>query len=140
MKKIILPLVFAVLAMLSFNNATTASTTISFKLYVDDGGQSIGCSMPYSGYYYVNISIIVNGTVICQHEQYNIINSYNNPISWVCDRDFFQSSHYTVTIDICRYDPNNTPPLTCCTSGSQSDVTMAQLTGGTWVDRLRINY
>ena len=132
MKKIILPLVFAVLAMLSFNNATTASTTINFNLKVVDGGN---CGMPYYGYYYVRIHIILNGTEICQHDQYNIVNttvSQYTQVTWVCSITFYQSDKYVVQFDICRYTAPNT--FYCCqTVYPNPEPTMNDLTDGSTI-------
>jgi|APCry1669188910_1035180.scaffolds.fasta_scaffold03265_1 hypothetical protein len=138
MKKIVITFVFAFIAMLAFNNIANAATTISFILYVDDGGHGFGCSLPYSGAYYVHVYIYANGTLMCDEERYDVYNQTNYPISWSCGGDLSQYNYYTVTVEVCRYTPPST--LTCCFSSSQSNITASQLTGGSWIDRCRINY
>jgi hypothetical protein len=133
MKKIFITLVFAVIAMLAFNNAATASVTINFTLKVDDR-----CApTPYTGTYTITVYIIVNGTPICQNSQNGIQGGMTpNTITFLCDGDLFQSSHYEVRVDICR----DTNPPSCCTSDTKNDINMNQLTGITpWIDIVKIS-
>ena len=134
MKKILTTLGFVVVVMLAFNKVSTAST-INFYLYITDNGGT-GCSTPYSGYYYVRVHIIVNGTELCQHDWNNITGSTLTQLTWACDGDLSQYDKYTVTIDICRYSPPNS--FTCCTSDSKANITMLQLTNGQWTYQLYI--
>lgn len=137
MKKVTLMLAFALMAMFAFNNTAIASTTINFKLQIQDGGHNLGCTMPYYGLYSVTITIRVNsptGTILCSNSQDNVVNTITSPnetpVSWVCSGTLFQGYNYYVQIAICRYDPNGTPQLSCCENHTQGPYTMADLTGG----------
>lgn len=138
MRKIFMTFAFVAIAMLAFNKVSTASTTIRFNLNVADNG--ITCSMPYGGYYYVRVFIKLNGNIICQHDQYDVTNTSNTLITWVCDQDLSVfSCTYEVVVDICRFAFPNT--FTCCESGftTTNVVCWWQLTGGQWVDYISIN-
>jgi hypothetical protein len=134
MRKIFITFAFVAIAMLAFNKGSTASTTIDFNMNLTDNGGT-GCSVPYNGYYYIRVHIIVDGSEICQHSQNNVTSGLND-ITWVCDVDLSQYSNYTVTIDICRFSFPNI--YTCCTSNSKYNINMAQLTNGLWTDNITI--
>jgi len=136
MKKIFLPLVLAVLLMLAFSKNTNASTTINFSIYLIDQGQHPGCSLPYTGSYYIMVRIFVNGDFLTSHEEYDIT-AGSNPITWVYQGTLSQYEKYTVEIEICRYSPPNT--LTCCDGNSYGSYNMAQLTGGGFLTNVYTN-
>jgi len=136
MKKTLITIAFAFIAMLGFNKSSNAQTTIDFDLHVDDGGTS-PCDMPYSGYYYVRVSIIVDDTeIVCDHEQYNVVNTSNTQITWVCTT-LSQFESYDVRVDICRFTPPD--KFDCCDSDTRHDYSMDDLTNGQTIVTISIN-
>jgi hypothetical protein len=138
MKKVFLSLIFVVIAMLTFNTAAKATTTIRFYLSISDAGNY--CSMPYSGYYCIRVYVKLNGNTLCVHDQCNITNTSPTLITWVCDEALSEvECNYQIYYDICRFAPPNT--LTCCenqvTSGS--NYCWLDLTSGSMNDIIHIN-
>jgi hypothetical protein len=121
MKKVFLILAFALIAMFAFNNVTTAST-VAFKLRVTDNGGV--CPIPYTGTYHITVRIYVDGNFLCSYDEYDIVNTSDNPISFSCDGPFSQYSTYAMYITIRR---NNVVP-DCQSTSNWQGLNMNDLT------------
>jgi len=138
MKKFFFALAFVAIAMFAFNNTATASTTINFYLQINDGNNCPG-GPSWTGAYYVRITIIVNGNEVCFHDQYNS-SSAATQVTWVCNATLTQYDKITVKFDICHYDANSTPQLTCCQSVYDGTLNMDELTNGSYSNPIQENY
>jgi hypothetical protein len=124
------------ISMIAFSAISNATTTIDF--YVNLTDNCTACPCPYSGNYCANITIKLNGSPICQHNQCNLTDGGTTQVTWVCDQNLSQYlCTYVIIIDICRFTPPST--LTCCQQVTTTSVCWSQLTSGLWTDYVTVN-